>query len=127
MKKYLVDIFVPASGKHLDVYLPTGKKIGEAKRILVSIAESLSGGSYKGTAESTLLNAENGEPIDPGTTVYDAGIRNASKLCVVGCFYRSSEGSFFRCAEGRISRHRKAKFFTMWKGEFSASRKALFS
>ncbi|MDR1210349.1 MAG: hypothetical protein LBK41_08590 [Clostridiales bacterium] len=83
MKKYLVDVHLPAAGKHYDAYLPSGKQIGEATRLLVSIAESLSGGSYKGTADSVLLDADSGEPYERGITVRDAGIRNASKLILI--------------------------------------------
>ena len=83
MKKYLVDVYLPASGKHYDVYLPTGKQIGEATQLLVSIAGSLSGGSYKGTAGALLLDADSGEPFDRSETVYDAGIRNSSKLILI--------------------------------------------
>lgn len=83
MKKYLVDIYLPACGKHYDVYLPTGKQIGEATQLLVSIAESLSGGSYKGTADTILLDANSGEPFNQSDTVYDAGIRNSSKLILI--------------------------------------------
>ncbi len=83
MKKYLVDVYLPAAGKHYDVYLPTGKQIGEATQLLVSIVESLSGGSYKGTPDSILLNASNGEPLNSGDTVHDAGIRNSSKLILI--------------------------------------------
>ena len=83
MKKYLVDLYVPASGKHYDVYLPTGKKIGEATQLLVGIATSLSEGCYKGTKSSLLFNAVNGEPFEQSITVYDAGIRNASGLILI--------------------------------------------
>ena len=83
MKKYLVDVYLPACGKHYDVYLPTGKQIGEATQLLVSIAESLSGGSYKGTVNSLLLNAISGEPFNRSLTVYDAGIRNSSRLILI--------------------------------------------
>ena len=83
MKKYLVDVFLPAAGKHYDVYLPTGKQIGEATQLLVHIAESLSSGSYKGTQGAMLLNADSGEPFDQSDTVYDAGIRNSSKLILI--------------------------------------------
>lgn len=83
MKKYLVDVYLPASGKHYDVYLPTGKLIGEATQLLVNIAESLSGGSYKGTEDSVLLDATSGEPLNRNVTVYDAGIRNSSKLILI--------------------------------------------
>ncbi|CDX04960.1 Hypothetical protein DPCES_5074 [Desulfitobacterium hafniense] len=83
MKKYLVDVYLPASGKHYDVFLPTGKQIGEATKLLVGIAQSLSGGSYKGTADAMLLNADNGEPLNRNDTVHDAGIRNSSRLILI--------------------------------------------
>ena len=83
MKKYLVDVYLPASGRHYDVYLPTGKQIGEATQLLVNIIESLSGGSYKGTPNTILLNANSGEPFSRSDTVYDAGIRNSSKLILI--------------------------------------------
>ena len=83
MKKYLVDVYLPATGKHYDVYLPTGKQIGEATQLLVKITESLSGGSYKGGGESLLINAKSGEPLNRSDTVYEAGIRNASELILI--------------------------------------------
>jgi hypothetical protein len=83
MKKYLVDVYLPAAGKHYDAYLPTGKKVGEATQLLANIAESLSGGSYKGTANTVLINAINGEPLNRNDTVYDAGVRNSSKLILI--------------------------------------------
>ena len=83
MNKYLVDVHLPAAGKHYDAYLPSGKQIGEATQLLVRIAESLSGGNYKGTADSVLLNAISGEPYNRNLTVYDAGIRNSSKLILI--------------------------------------------
>lgn len=83
MKKYLVDVYLPASGKHYDVYLPAGKQIGEATQLLIRLAESLSSGSFKGTADTVLVNADNGQPFNRSHTVYDAGIRNASRLILV--------------------------------------------
>lgn len=83
MQKYLVDIYVPALGEHFDVYLPMGKRIGEAVMLLVQLISSLSGGSYKGTADSTLLNAISGEAYDFDTSVYDSGIRNSSRLILI--------------------------------------------
>ena len=83
MKKYLVDVYIPATGKHYDAYLPAGKQIGEATQLLVNIAESLSQGSYMGTTDAVLLNANNGEPFDRNDTVYDANIRNSSKLILI--------------------------------------------
>lgn len=83
MKKYLVDVYLPAIGKHYDVYLPTGKRIGEATWLLANIAESLSGGSYKSTENTVLINALTGEPFNRSDTVSDTGIRNSSKLILI--------------------------------------------
>lgn len=83
MKKYLVDLYLPTSGKHYDVYLPAGKSIGEATSLLVSLAETLSGGSYKGSSSSVLLNADDGELFSQNDTVYEAGIRNSSRLILI--------------------------------------------
>ncbi|MCL2082881.1 MAG: EsaB/YukD family protein [Oscillospiraceae bacterium] len=83
MKKYLVDVYLPADGRHYDVYLPTGKQIGEATQLLVKIVESQPGSGYKGGANSVLLYANNGEPLDRNLTVYDAGIRNSTKLILI--------------------------------------------
>lgn len=83
MKKYLVDVYLPSIGKHYDVFLPTGKKIGEAAALLAHIAESLSHGGYRNTGEAVLLDAITGEPFRLGETVFDAGIRNSSRLILV--------------------------------------------
>lgn len=83
MNKYLVDVYLPASGEHYDTYLPAGKMIGEATLLLVKIIESLSNGDYKGTADTVLINAVNGEIFNRNITVYDAGIRNSSKLVLI--------------------------------------------
>ena len=83
MNKYLVDVYLPAAGKHLDVFLPENKQIGEVIRLLVSVAESLSGGSYKGIGDAMLLSAQTGKPYILTQTVEEAGIRNASRLILI--------------------------------------------
>lgn len=83
MKKYLVDVYLPAAGKHLDVFLPANKQIGEVIHLLVSAADSLVGGNYKGTADSMLLNADTGIPYEMTSTVEDALIRNATRLILI--------------------------------------------
>lgn len=83
MKKYLVDVYLPAASKHLDVFLPDSKQIGEVTRLLVNLADSLSNGVYKGTADSMLLSADTGLPYTLTDTVEEAGIRNASRLILI--------------------------------------------
>lgn len=83
MKKYLVDVYLPAAGQHLDVFLPYSKTIGEVIRLLVNVADSLSNGVYKGTSDSMLLSADTGLPYTLTDTVEEAGIRNAARLILI--------------------------------------------
>lgn len=83
MKKYLVDVNLPAAGTHLDVFLPPDKQIGEVIQLLVALAESQSGGSYQGTENAILLDARTGEAYTLTDTVTEAGIRNASRLILI--------------------------------------------
>lgn len=83
MKKYLVDVYLPALGAHYDVYLPAGKQIGEAVSLLSGIMESLSGGGFKSREDSVLLDADDGKPVDYDISVYEAGIRNSSRLILI--------------------------------------------
>lgn len=83
MTKYLVDIYIPAAGKHLDAFVPSNKQIGEVIQLLISASETLVGGSYKGGSDTMLLSADSGAPYDHTLTVEEAGIRNASRLILI--------------------------------------------
>jgi len=83
VKKYLVDVYLPISGKHYDVLLPAGKPIAEVVKLLVRLMEVQSGGDYLGSSDTMLLDAESGVPFSGETTVYDAGIRSASRLILI--------------------------------------------
>ncbi len=83
MNKYLVDVYLPASGEHFDVFLPANKLIGDVISLLVDTVVPLSGKSFERTSETVLINAVNGEVYDFNTTVFDAGIRNSTKLILI--------------------------------------------
>ena len=55
MKKYLVDVYLPAASMHVDVFVPSNKQIGEIIRLLVTAVQPLSCSSYLGTADAMLL------------------------------------------------------------------------
>lgn len=83
MNKYLVDVFLPASGEHFDAFLPNNKLIGEVVALLSEIVMPLSGHCFEKTADTVLVNADSGEIYDFNTTVYDAGIRNSTRLILI--------------------------------------------
>ena len=83
MKKYLVDVYLPAAGEHFDVRLPTGKRVREAVELLGLLAEPLTNGNYQPGSSSMLLDAQTGQQLPMDVTVHDAGVRNASRLILV--------------------------------------------
>lgn len=83
MNKYLVDVYLPASGDHFDVFLPINKLIGEVISLLADIVVPLSGNSFERTADTVLINASNGEVYNFNITVFDAGIRNSTRLILI--------------------------------------------
>ena len=83
MKKYLVDVYLPTAGTHLNVFIPNTKQIGEVIGLLARAAEALPGIGYKATPDAMLFHAYSGMPYDLFLTVEEAGIRNASKLILI--------------------------------------------
>lgn len=83
MKKYLVDVYLPTVGKHLNAYVPSTKEVGEVINLLAKAAESLTDGSYKASPEAMLMNAVSGAPYELSITIEEAGIRNASQLILI--------------------------------------------
>lgn len=83
MTKYLVDVYVPAIDTHYDVWLPAGKTIIEVTQLLKTMIPSLSEDSYRGSEETLLIDALSGNYLNPQGTIYDVGIRNASKLILI--------------------------------------------
>jgi len=83
MKKYLVDVYLPAIGSHFDAYLPAVLTIGEAIELLIDILVPLTRGGFSGSEETVLISANDGEPLDKSVTVHDSGIRNSSSLLLI--------------------------------------------
>jgi len=83
MKKYLVDVYLPASGRHFDAYLPAALKIGETIELLTGIVVPLTRGGFSGTEDTVLINTSTGVPLNRNITVHDAGIRNSSSLLLI--------------------------------------------
>lgn len=83
MKKYLVDVYLPAAGKHFDVFLPENKYIGEAVSLIAEAIIPLSGNSFEKTPYTVLINVNNGMVYESNITVFDAEIRNSSKLILI--------------------------------------------
>ena len=83
MKKYLVDVYIPAIERHFDVYLPETKLVSEAAVLIAGLAESIAGEYYRKSPNPLLLDAKTGESLYPDFTVRNAGVQNASRLILL--------------------------------------------
>lgn len=83
MNKVLVDILLPASGTHFDVYIPLDIMMYEAVRLVSQMLTDLSGGNYRASADAVLSDAQSGMIYNVNIPVAETGIRNGSKLMLV--------------------------------------------
>ena len=78
--KILVIVYVPLIEKDYDIYIPTVKKIGTVKKLIIKIVEELSEGAFKGDNTKFLYDKLTGEIISDELFVRDSNIQNGSKI-----------------------------------------------
>lgn len=83
MDKYLLEIFVPASGQTLDVWVPKQSKLFEVAWLLSGAMAELSQGELAGTDEMVLCDRHSGSVLDINQTVEELGLLNGSKLMLL--------------------------------------------
>ena len=81
--KLLVEIYLPAAGRSFDMRIPADSRMGEINALVASIAADLSGGSYRATGTSVLVNAADGRIFDTSMTPSDLEIKNGTKLILI--------------------------------------------
>ena len=83
MIKYIVEVYIPAAQKKYDMRIPASSKMGEINPLVAGLASELSGGLYKPTGNSILINAENGEMYNVNMTAAEQGISNGTQLILI--------------------------------------------
>jgi hypothetical protein len=83
MNKVLVEIFLPASGKTFDVYIPLESQMSEVLSLVSSLLSDLSDGTYKAGGTEVLCDAATGIIYNINMAVAELGIQNGSKLMLI--------------------------------------------
>ncbi len=78
--KIYVVVTVPMLEKNIDLYIPTTKKVGTIKNLIVQIIEEESNQAFIDDHTSCLYDQETGEKINEEEYVKESKIRNGSKL-----------------------------------------------
>ncbi len=83
MNKVLVEIFLPATGKSFDVYIPLESQMSEVLALVSTLLSDLSEGKYKADNKAVLCNATTGIIYNINMSVSELGIKNGSKLMLI--------------------------------------------
>ena len=78
--KILVMVYVPIIESEFDLYIPTVKKIGAIKSMILSIVEDASDKTFVNDGYKYLYDKLSGEKLDDNQFVKNSGIKNGTKL-----------------------------------------------
>lgn len=78
--KILVIVYVPLIEKEYDIYIPTIKKVGAVKKLIMEVIEENSEGIFKNDGNKHLYDKFTGEKIIDNQFVRNSNIKNGTKL-----------------------------------------------
>ncbi len=78
--KILIIVYVPLLEKEYSIYIPTIKKVGVIKRLIIEIIEEESEGIFKNDGTKHLYDKFTGEKIADNQFVRNSTIKNGTKL-----------------------------------------------
>ena len=81
--KFLVKIFLPASGHFYEMRIPRQLKIAQVVAMIVSYLQKNDEGEYVPTMEAMLYDMRNGRNLDGNAFVETSGIGNGSCLMLI--------------------------------------------
>jgi len=83
MTKVLIEICVPATGDHFDIFAPVDVPIREINGIIANGIAELTNGKYVASEREQLCLKEPGALLNPGYTLQDYGIKNGTQLYLI--------------------------------------------
>ena len=78
--KILVTVYVPMIEKEYDIYIPTVKRIGTIKNLIIKAIEEDSDGMFKNDGTKFLFDKKTGDKLDDMLFVKNSSIVNSSRL-----------------------------------------------
>ncbi len=83
MEKILVEVILPSASTSYDVYIPLSSPVSEVVYLVSNILSELSNGYFKADKNTVLCDADTGYMLNINMTVYDAGLKNGSRLLLI--------------------------------------------
>ena len=82
-RKVLVHVYAPATAMTHDMWIPLNISVNSAAIMIAKAVSTLSNGLYRSVDTPALFDKDNNRFLDNTTTVYEAGIGNASTLILI--------------------------------------------
>lgn len=83
MRKYLVEIYLPAANKTFDVFVPTQAKVSEVTVLAAQAIAELADGTYTPTNDTVLCERSTGKILNINKSMEELEISNGSKLILI--------------------------------------------
>ena len=83
MNKILVEICIPASGDHFDIFVPVDIPIGELNDVIASGIAEITDGRYIHSKREQLCLKEPAGVLDPALTLQDYSIRDGMQIYLI--------------------------------------------
>lgn len=83
MNKVLIELFIPAIGDHIDVFVPLDIPILDLTKVLIDGIVEITNGMYVPSNGESLCMKEPLGILNPSLTLYDYGIIDGTQLYLV--------------------------------------------
>jgi len=78
--KILIMVYVPLIESEFDIYVPTVKKVGTIKKLIMQIIEERSDKNFEDDGTRKLYYKLTGEEVDDKLFVRDSNLENGSRI-----------------------------------------------
>jgi hypothetical protein len=83
MNKLLITVYVPLIEEKYDILIPTNKKIGTVKKVIIDTIYELSGGNLKNIDNLKLYDKDSGKNYDNNLYVKNSEIVNGTNVILL--------------------------------------------
>lgn len=83
MNRIILEVYLPVVLHTFDVQVPAGTKLTQVVRLTTEALGRLTGAFFYADDQALLCDRESGEILDINMTVWDAGLRNGSRLMLI--------------------------------------------
>ena len=83
MDKYLMEVYLPYTGKSYDVRVPSDITIADAINLISVALEKVTDGVYRSTKDAVLCDRDNRQILDVNKTAEELNLKNGSQLILI--------------------------------------------